>query len=304
LSSQPDIYFSEFHMTALALPAQDTAIQNLSQDLFGDRWYVSDTYQHEPWTREEATLVLELLHQVEKHRTFTGGQLRKEEKVDLLGRLMRGEEIAPPVVDPPVDQLIPEPDLASLRKALDEPPIDLNGLSDHDTDAVKTAIEDLGYRRYVPHTKPDAQPEEETLPGRKPRELKPIDNHGTASGYTRHRSRGEEACPECVEAKRAYDRAAYQRREHRKGARPNAQKPDLKATTKPRGKPRTPAKKPNGAWVQTDEGRGIARVETAIANGDNPIRRYLNLLLTLAESQPTPDPALLDRIGQLIDAAL
>jgi hypothetical protein len=37
--------------------------------------------------------------------------------------------------------------------------------------------------------------------------------HGTASGYERHRNRGEEPCPACRAGRREHDRRQYQRRQ-------------------------------------------------------------------------------------------
>lgn len=311
-------------MTTKALPAQYDAVRRLSQDAVGDEWWALDKHlDPDSASYEGLEAIRDALHRV----LDEGKTLSLQGRKGMLEAIMAGTWGAPaPAPDPPVDHLIPEADLAPIRKvlaestevaeSLEQSAVDLDGLSDHDTAAVKTALEGLGYQPYQAKSEtvtqppidfviPDSQPEEETLATRKPLTLKPIE-HGTARGYGAHRRRGEPPCDECKEGKRVEMREYNRSRYKTKRA---AKKPDLKATTSPKPrdisrKPATPAPpKPNGSWVQTDEGRSIER-DISRDNGANPIGRYLNLLLTLAESQDVPDPALLDKIDKLIGIAL
>lgn len=312
-------------MTTKALPAQYEAVRRLSQDAVGDEWWALDKHlDPDSATYEGLEAIRDALHRVLEE----GKGLSRQGKKGMLESIMAGRW-RPAAPDPPVEELIPEPDLTALRKALDEQPV---------VGTATKTLEGLGYEPYQPkksdaspvkqgdidggiptpnvteltsgssmtesmnqsviEPEANAQPEEETLP----RTRKPI-VHGDRKGYQAHRRRGEEPCEDCKVGNRR-DQAKYRKLSTRK-------KPDLKATTSPkpratsaRSRASKPAKKPNGAWVQTDEGRAIARVETAHLNGANPIGRYLNLLLTLAESQDVPDPALLDKIDKLIGIAL
>lgn len=350
-------------MTTKALPAQYDAVRRLSQDAFGvqNEWYALDKHlDPDSATYEGLEALRDALHRV----LDEGKALSLQGKKGMLESIMAGTwRPAAPAPDPPVEELIPEPDLTAIRKALDEPNVDLGYPLDEqpttNSSPISTGLvgpnqqidgaDPLGPAYDQPD--PDPQPEEETLP----RPLKPIE-HGTVAGAAAHIKRGEPLCDPCRDAKNAYQR---EQRAKKSGTRRAAstgtpagearssgasspkpqsdQAADYRESTggrdsgPSRGRGRgAGARDARGSRVADKEGsarsggrkggqsrRGEARTgergpgrdggrssDVPSLNGTEPRSRYLNLLLTLAESQEIPDPALLEKIDKLIGIAL